>query len=141
MIRVPQVGRESGIELGQAARDVEAALRASNLGAFKRVGTEIVGPVVGRELTSKGVTAFALSLFFILLYIWFRFQFSFAVGATVATLHDVLVTLAFLVFFRVRPLAERHRRAADDHRVLDQRHDRHLRPRPREPARNAAAIT
>jgi preprotein translocase subunit SecF len=101
MIRVPQVGRESGTELGQAARDVEAALRASSLGAFKRVGTEIIGPVVGRELTSKGITAFALSLFFILLYIWFRFQFSFAVGATVATLHDVLVTVAFLVFFRV----------------------------------------
>lgn len=101
MIRVPQVGRESGTELGQAARDVETALGASNLGTFKRVGTEIIGPVVGRELTSKGITAFALSLFFILLYIWFRFQFSFAVGATVATLHDVLVTLAFLVFFRV----------------------------------------
>ncbi len=101
MIRVPQVGRESGTELGQAARDVEAALRASNLGAFKRVGTEIVGPVVGHDLTSKGVTAFVLSLFFILLYLWFRFQFSFAVGATVATLHDILVTAAFLVFFRV----------------------------------------
>jgi preprotein translocase subunit SecF len=101
MIRVPQVGRESGTELGQAARDVEAALRASNLGAFTRVGTEIVGPVVGRDLTEKGVTAFVLSLFFILLYLWFRFQFSFAVGATVATLHDILVTAAFLVFFRV----------------------------------------
>ena len=101
MIRVPQVGREQGTELGEAARQVEDALKASSLGAFKRVGTEIIGPVVGRELTSKGITAFALSLLFILLYLWFRFQFSFAVGATVATLHDILVTMAFLVFFRV----------------------------------------
>jgi preprotein translocase subunit SecF len=101
MIRVPQTGREQGTELGQAGREVEAALKASNLGAFQPVGTRIIGPVVGRELTRKGITAFALSLFFILLYLWFRFQFSFAVGATVATLHDILVTVAFLVFFRV----------------------------------------
>ena len=60
----------------------------------------MVGPVVGRELTSKGTSAFLLSLFFILLYLWFRFELSFAVGATVATLHDILITMAFLVFFR-----------------------------------------
>jgi preprotein translocase SecF subunit len=101
MIRVPDVGKEQGTELERAGRQVEAALKASNLGNFTPVGTRIIGPVVGRELTSKGLWAFGLSLFFILLYIWFRFQFSFAVGATVATLHDVLVTLAFLVFFRV----------------------------------------
>lgn len=101
MIRVPQVGKESGTQLGDTAAQVESALRAANLGNFKRVGTEIIGPVVGRELTSKGLTAFGLSLVVILLYLWFRFQFSFAVGATVATLHDILVTLAFLVFFRV----------------------------------------
>ena len=40
----------------------------------------------------------------------------------------------------VRPDAERHRRAADDHRLLDQRHDRHLRSRAREPARRCGAI-
>ena len=40
-----------------------------------------------------------LSLLGIMAYIAFRFQFSFAVGAIAATLHDVLVTLAFLVFF------------------------------------------
>ncbi len=43
--------------------------------------------------------AFFLSLAGILAYIAFRFQFSFAVGAVVATVHDVLVTLAFLAFF------------------------------------------
>ncbi len=56
-------------------------------------------PSVGRELTSKGIWATVLSLAGILAYIGFRFQFSFAVGAVVATIHDLLVTLAFLVFF------------------------------------------
>ena len=44
--------------------------------------------------------ATVLSLVGILVYIAFRFQFSFAVGAVVATIHDLLVTLAFLAFFR-----------------------------------------
>ena len=41
-----------------------------------------------------------LSLIGILAYLAFRFQFSFAVGAVVTTIHDLLVTLAFLAFFR-----------------------------------------
>lgn len=100
MIRAPEAGREAGAELSRPAEQIEASLRAANLGTFKVVSTEIVGPIVGQDLTRKGLLAFGLSLFFILLYLWFRFQLSFAVGATLATFHDVLVTLAFLVFFR-----------------------------------------
>src|SRR5207342_2185561 len=74
--------------------------RKSNLGNFTVVGTEIVGPAVGEELTQKGIWAFVLSLIGILAYLAFRFEFSFAVGAVIATLHDVLVTFAFLAFFR-----------------------------------------
>ena len=99
MVRVPQVGAESGAQLSTTAKNVEDALRKGNLPMFKVSGTEIVGPAVGEELTQKGLWAFFLSLAGILAYIAFRFQFSFAVGAVVATLHDVLVTLAFLAFF------------------------------------------
>ena len=99
MIRVPQVGAESGASLGEKAEAIEKALRGSNLGSFKRLGTEIVGPAVGRELTNKGISATVLSLAGILAYISFRFQLSFAVGAVVATVHDLLVTFAFLAFF------------------------------------------
>lgn len=99
MIRVPQVGRESGAELSRPAQQIEAALREANVGDFQVSSTEVVGPIVGQDLTRKGLLAFSLSLFFILLYIWFRFQLSFAAAATIATLHDLLVTLAFLVFF------------------------------------------
>jgi len=100
MVRVPQVGAEQGASLSVTAEAVEAALRQGNLGNFNVVGTEIVGPAVGQELTRKGILAFVLSLIGILAYIAFRFQFSFAVGAVVATIHDILVTLAFLAFFR-----------------------------------------
>jgi preprotein translocase subunit SecF len=100
MIRVPQVGAESGASLSTTRQAVEAALKQGNVGTFKVVGTEIVGPAVGRELRSKGLSATVLSLIGILAYLAFRFQFSFGVGAVVATIHDLLITLAFLAFFR-----------------------------------------
>jgi len=99
MIRVPQVGAEAGASLGTIADQIEARLKDANLGGFKRLGTEFVGPSVGRELTTKGIWATVLSLVGILGYISFRFQLSFATGAVVATVHDLLVTFAFLAFF------------------------------------------
>jgi preprotein translocase subunit SecF len=99
MIRVPQVGAESGASLSATADKVQEVLRQSNVGGFTRLGTEIVGPSVGRELTTKGIWATALSLIGILGYIAFRYQLSFAVGAVAATIHDLLVTFAFLAFF------------------------------------------
>jgi preprotein translocase subunit SecF len=100
MIRVPQVGAEAGTGLSQVAETVVQALQVANLGKFSVVGTEIVGPVVGRDLTQKAILATVLSLCGILLYITFRFRLSFAVGAVVATIHDLFITLAFLAFFR-----------------------------------------
>jgi preprotein translocase subunit SecF len=100
MVRVPEVGAEQGGSLAVTAQAVQQALEKGNLGRFTVVGTEIVGPAVGQELTSKGTSAMILSLLGILAYIAFRFQFSFAVGAVVATVHDLLVTLAFLAFFQ-----------------------------------------
>lgn len=98
--RVPQSGAETADSISQTKDAVTAALRAANLGNFEIVGTEIVSPTVGRELTTKGAWATVLSLVGILGYIAFRYQLSFAVGAVVATLHDLLVTLAFLAFFQ-----------------------------------------
>jgi preprotein translocase subunit SecF len=99
LIRVPQVGAESGASLSQTAAEVEAALRKANLDPHRQ-GAEIVSATVGRELESKGLSATVLSLVGILLYLAFRFQFSFGVGAVVATIHDLLITFAFLAFFR-----------------------------------------
>src|SRR5207247_9191894 len=49
MIRVPQVGAESGASLSVVAQQVEVALSKANLGTFERQGTEIIGPSVGKE--------------------------------------------------------------------------------------------
>ncbi len=100
MVRVPQVGAQSGTSLSTIAKAVEDSLRKGSLPPFKIVGTEIVGPSVGDDLTQKGTSAMVLSLLGILAYIAFRFKFSFATGAVIATIHDVLVTLAFLAFFQ-----------------------------------------
>lgn len=100
MIRVPDVGLEAGADLSKTADAVETALKQAQLGSFQVVGREIVGPIVGQQLTRQGTLATILALTGILLYVAFRFQFSFAVGAVVATVHDLLVTFAFLAFFR-----------------------------------------
>jgi preprotein translocase subunit SecF len=100
MIRVPHVGAESGASLSSTKQQVLDALKQGNVGGYKEMGTEIVGPAVGQELRTKGLWATVLSLIGILAYLAFRFQFSFGVGAVVATIHDLLITLAFLAFFR-----------------------------------------
>ena len=100
LIRVPQSGAESGDSLSQTKNAITAGLQQANLCPCELVRTQIVSPTVGRELTTKGTWATVLSLAGILLYIAFRYQMSFAVGAVVATIHDLLVTLAFLAFFR-----------------------------------------
>ena len=55
--------------------------------------TEFVGPVVGEELKEAGITAVLLSLFLILIYIWFRFEWQFSIAAIFALSHDVLTTI------------------------------------------------
>jgi preprotein translocase subunit SecF len=100
MIRVPNVGAESGGSLSETANQVLAALKQGGFANPQVAGTEIVGPSVGKQLTRQGILATVLALGGILVYIALRFQFSFAIGAVVATIHDLLVTLAFLAFFR-----------------------------------------
>jgi preprotein translocase subunit SecF len=100
MVRVHSAGAEAGQSLSGTKDTVVTALQKAGIGGFRVVGTEIVGPTVGAELTSKGIWATVLSLVGILIYLAFRFQFSFGVGAVVATIHDLLITLAFLAFFR-----------------------------------------
>jgi preprotein translocase subunit SecF len=100
MIRVPQVGAEAGTALGEVVDKVTAALKQAGLPAFEVVYREAVGPAVGEELRRQGIWAAVLSLTGILLYITFRYQFSFATGAVIATIHDLLVTASFLAFFQ-----------------------------------------
>jgi preprotein translocase subunit SecF len=111
MVRVPTSGEESGAALSATAEAVVSDVNQAGLGPIGGAcanasatncvaGTEIVGPTVGRELETRGTLATIFALTGILIYIAFRFRLSFAVGAVVATVHDLLITVAFLAFFR-----------------------------------------
>ena len=110
MIRVPESGAESGASLSAAADAVVSSINAAGLGPISGTcspqkpancvsGTEIVGPTVGRELTRRGILAMVFALGGILVYIALRFRLSFAVGAVIATVHDLLITLVMLAVF------------------------------------------
>ena len=150
----PRAGRRRRVgRLAQRRRPTPSSRRSTRPGSGRsaararrrsrqlRRRTEIVGPTVGKELARRGILAMVFALGGILVYIALRFRLSFAVGAVVATIHDLLITLAFLALVQVRAEPQRHRGAADDHRLLDERHHRHLRPRPREHAHRCGATT
>ena len=60
-----------------------------------------IGPRVGAELRSKAVDSILMAMFFIILYIWYRFQFKWGVAAVVALIHDVLITVGILAILQV----------------------------------------
>ena len=99
LVRLPLSGPEVGASLEAGANEVVDALRASNLGEFEVISQELVGPVIGQELQRRGVNAFVFAMAGILVYVGLRFRFSFAVGAVVAVVHDIAVTLSLLTFF------------------------------------------
>ncbi len=99
LVRLPELGEEQGASLEQGARAVVDALQKAGLPKFELLSQEIVGPVIGRELQLKGLYATIFSILGIAAYIAMRFRPAFAIGAIAATLHDVLVTLAFLAVF------------------------------------------
>lgn len=62
---------------------------------------EAVGPTVSGELARDGTIAVLASLFAILIYIWFRFEWQFALGAIIATVNDVVLTIGMFVIVGV----------------------------------------
>jgi preprotein translocase subunit SecF len=99
LVRLPIESTEQAGTLEQGAQRIIASLKAANIGNFEVISQEVVGPIIGRDLQLKGIYATLASLAGITIYIGLRFRFAFAIGAIVATLHDVLVTVAFLTFF------------------------------------------
>lgn len=80
--------RAGSVEEGKAFNDVE--LRRS----------EFVGSQVGEELRDQGGLALLMALFVVMLYVSFRFQFKFSVGAVFALFHDVVIILGFFALFQ-----------------------------------------
>ncbi len=106
LVRVGQVSAEHVNEIeGYAVNDdaeaqqavrqiVSAALQEAFPGiTFRR--TETLSPQVSGELRVKGATAVGVALLLMLLYIWFRFEWQYSVGAVLALIHDVIATVGF----------------------------------------------
>jgi len=95
-------GAQDASGLGAAASRVKQALASGySENPVVETSSEIVGPIVGAELRRKAIQLTVLGLLFQLIYIAIRFKGAiWGAAATVAVFHDVLVTLAFLAFFR-----------------------------------------
>ncbi|NOQ52622.1 MAG: protein translocase subunit SecF [Desulfuromonadaceae bacterium] len=96
LIRVEQ----SSTELQGLSSQIRTALESSyTKGSVDIRRAEMVGPQVGKDLRNKGLKAVLYAMLGILVYVSWRFEFRFAVGAILALMHDVLITLgAFSVF-------------------------------------------
>ena len=95
-IRVPQ---QPG---GDAAQNVALKKIQDNLGAGYEIRrTEVVGPKVGAELVISGALAVALAVITIAVYVWFRFEWQFALGTCLALCSDVITTLGVFSLFQM----------------------------------------
>ncbi|PZP23793.1 MULTISPECIES: protein translocase subunit SecF [Pseudomonas] len=95
LVRLAGEDPQLGNKVAEALRKIDADTQFE----VKRV--EFVGPQVGEELRDQGGLAMLLALGGILIYLAFRFQWKFGVGAVASLAHDVIVTLGLLAFFQV----------------------------------------
>ena len=96
LIRIAQ--QPGGEEEQQAAvAKVKGALGEAV--EYRRV--EVVGPRVSSELVQGGIIGVLVAIFAILIYLWFRFEWQFALGATITTVHDVVLTIGFYSLLQI----------------------------------------
>lgn len=90
LIRVAEADDAVSTERDLSAVD---AMRQDLEGEFEIRRVEIVGPQVSRELIQTGLLAVVAAISSMLIYIWFRFEWQFSVGAVMALVHDVILTI------------------------------------------------
>ncbi|TCK28512.1 protein translocase subunit secF [Ancylobacter aquaticus] len=94
-----RVAQQPGGE--QAQQQVVSKVRAA-LGEgveYRRI--EVVGPRVSQELLSYGIVGLMMAVVCILIYLWFRFEWQFALGASIANFHDIVLTIGFMAIFQI----------------------------------------
>jgi preprotein translocase subunit SecF len=96
LIRVAQ--QPGGEQAQQAAMDKIRAALGQQI-EYRRV--EVVGPRVSGELLSYGTLGIITAIGAILIYLWFRFEWQFALGAMIANVHDLVLTLGFMALMQI----------------------------------------
>lgn len=99
-INVGRATVKKALDIFGKEADATTALGDDEAAAYKIVGTDSVGPVAGAQLRNQAVIATLLGLVGILLFIAFRYDWTYAAGAVIAVFHDVLITLAFFSVFQ-----------------------------------------
>jgi preprotein translocase SecF subunit len=94
-----RVELQPGGEQGQ--QGVVSRLRETFSSEYEFRRVEVVGPRVSGELVQSGTLGVLLSLVAILVYLWFRFEWQFAIGAVIATLHDIVLTMGFFAISQI----------------------------------------
>jgi preprotein translocase subunit SecF len=94
LIRVPQMGESVGGVNKQVTEGIEKKYGA---GKVQILRVESVGPRVGAELRQKAILAVLFSTLMMGIYIWLHFEWRFGIGAVVALVHDVIITVGALV--------------------------------------------
>jgi preprotein translocase subunit SecF len=94
-----RVAQQPGGEAAQqaAVNKIRAALGDGV--EYRRV--EVVGPRVSGELLSYGMLGIIAAIGGILIYLWFRFEWQFALGAMIANVHDLVLTLGFMAVMQI----------------------------------------
>ena len=102
-VAMVRISAQEGIEsvTPELLQTAEAALVAMDP-ALKVVSVESVGPKVSGELIWTSVLAVAVTSILIMLYIWLRFEWQFAVGGVLALLHDVFITIGIFALFQLK---------------------------------------
>ncbi len=95
-----RVGLQPGDEKSQML--VVDKLRATFEGDYEFRRQEVVGPRVSEELIQNGTIGVLLAILVILIYLWLRYEWQFAVGATIATMHDLVLTIGFFSVTRIQ---------------------------------------
>src|SRR5690348_10324127 len=92
--------REALNTFGSEAR-AGTELEADQNATYKIVGTDAVGAIAGAQLRNKAIAVTLAALVGILIYIAFRFEWTYGAAAVIAVFHDVLVTLGFFSIFQI----------------------------------------
>jgi preprotein translocase subunit SecF len=90
----------AGADISATVTHVQANL-TKTLGTVKFVSTDVVGPTVSGELLSTGLLGLGLAILAMMLYIWFRFELQFGLGAVAALFHDVFLTFGMIAILRI----------------------------------------